>query len=864
MKKGILRNFRNTILLSGVGLIASLGLISCENFLNGAEIKNQIEEHINYANAESYKIRVDYPENCGIVKSPAGGETEKKVTDVFSVDFETASDWEFIRWKIVDFSTGNEISDDEYLSLSSLKDSKTECTFKKAPENGIQLCLEPVLAERPQIISYSPITSGVLKDSTIQVFFDKKMDPASIYYSKNEIDRLRKDGVADDDFLPKITEDELSGTLKNHYGYKKGGETFFKNISIKNKKTERSINDCFGAPVFINESTLSISVKAKDAVADYTQVLVNIEKGFFYVEEEKPVKMSDSKKWMYQVTDETDTMPLVIATNSDSSDKVSLKVDEDEISQETSHDIGSDGEGLDTLRFVSDDKKIMLNLEVEERNSTGSGPNDFFNLYVRKVLDSDYNPCAAAEQDMSVYYQRNLGISAKYDGEIDFDPKQISIDDGVYEMWFVFWDRSGNSTTYPDGKKYYFAKDETGFSSLLEPIVSGGEDNGKYTLGWNVPSETDYYGAVISCGIKGSESPSTETILKAVGSTTLDLDYSDTLYEISVAYIDYNGNLGDANSFCLRGNALTQEPVKLTGYEGTYSGGDYYKFGDFPQTISGISSYSSSPVCNGWYLGSDGYFYEKCTAKPFTGDDSYYTCTDGTTLVNGTTYYFKVEPIRWRKLTDSYDGKNLLFAENVLTANIPYSTYSSVRTIAGIYVTPNNYKYSAMRAYLNGKYEDADNQARTYSGNGFLQKAFTSSAQNRIALTFVDNSSATTTDGFINPCSEHACGNTNDKIFLLSMKDICSVSYGFEESCKTVDGKRMRKSTDYARANYAKNRIEVGDGGWYWLRSPFGLVNGVYTACDVHYNGDAYDKDNPTVLCGGIVPALCVSTLPEN
>ncbi len=854
----------------GVLLICSLFLASCENFLNGAEIKDEIEAQIAYANSPAYKIRVDYPESRGVIKSPAGGETYKKVSDVFNVSFEPVSDWEFVCWKIVNSATKEEIPNGTYLTLSSLENHDTECTFTNAPENGVQICLEPVLAERPQIISYSPLTSGVLKDSTILVLFDRKMDPASIYYTEAEMDRLRKDGVADENFLP-----PFDGTERNHYGYKKDGETFFKNISIKNKKTERSINHCFAEPVFVNESTLSISVREKEAVADYTQILVSIEKDFFYTVGEKYIKMAGSKKWMYQVTDETDSLPLVIATNADSTDKISVKIGDVEIPKEVSHEIASDGDGLDTLNFFTGDEKIRLNLEVEERDSTGSGPNDFFNLHVKKILDADYNPCAAEMQDVTVYYQKVLGVSAKYEGEVDFASEGISIDDGVYEMWLEFWDKSGNSTSYPNGKKYYFAKDECGISSLPEPVVSGGGENGKYTLGWNVPSARDYNGAVVSYGIKGSDPISTETISKEIGNAALSLDYSDTLYEISVAYIDYKGHIGDASKFSLRGNALTQEPVKLTDYVGTCGGGSYYKFGDFPQTISGISSYSSSPVCNGWYLGGDGYFYEKCTANPYTESGSNYTCSDGTKLVSGETYYFRVEPIRWRKLTDSYDGKSLLFAEDELTAGIPYYLNGSNRTIGSSTVYPNNYKYSTLRAYLNGKYEDGDPQKRTYSGNGFLQKAFTSSAQNLIADTEVDNSARGTNPDtnmiWNNGNNQYACANTTDKIFLLSQQELTKSDYGFQvynspslSDYSSGANSRTRFTTDYAKANYALQDVRNGIGGWWWMRSPRFAAS---TEARIVIRNGCADNNYRCVYNsneGGIVPALCVSTLPEN
>ena len=73
------------------------GLTSCENFFNGSELRAEIENQVAYANASAYTVYVDYSENSGIIKSPAGGEVSKKVSDVFTVRFEPASDWDFIR-----------------------------------------------------------------------------------------------------------------------------------------------------------------------------------------------------------------------------------------------------------------------------------------------------------------------------------------------------------------------------------------------------------------------------------------------------------------------------------------------------------------------------------------------------------------------------------------------------------------------------------------------------------------------------------------------------------------------------------------------------------------------------------------------
>lgn len=62
----------------GILLLVIL-LISCQHFLDGAEIKKSIEDQIAYSNAPSFTITVDAPIGTGIVKTPSGGQTEKKL-----------------------------------------------------------------------------------------------------------------------------------------------------------------------------------------------------------------------------------------------------------------------------------------------------------------------------------------------------------------------------------------------------------------------------------------------------------------------------------------------------------------------------------------------------------------------------------------------------------------------------------------------------------------------------------------------------------------------------------------------------------------------------------------------------------------
>lgn len=295
------------------------------------------------------------------------------------------------------------------------------------------------------------------------------------------------------------------------------------------------------------------------------------------------------------------------------------------------------------------------------------------------------------------------------------------------------------------------------------------------------------------------------------------------------------------------------------------SGTTYVYFGVWPQSV--LPSDTTLTVdetvfvkmgANTYYLGSDGNYYAKCAENAYgTGDE--YKYHDGTQPGRGgtTTRYFKVEPIKWRVLTGKYSGKKLLLAEDILTANVPYYVSWSSRTIGTTEVYANNYKYSTIRAYLNGAYESDDTQTKTYDGSGFLQTAFISSARTLISKTTVDNSKETTGYNESSYATEYACENTTDKIFLLSESEVINSDYGF--AAYNIYGRgntRIRIPTDYAKANYARQSTTAGYGGYWWLRSPDDTS--IY-ARNVTGEGDARNMDMVDYTYLGVVPALSIS-----
>ena len=65
-------------------------------------------------------------------------------------------------------------------------------------------------------------------------------------------------------------------------------------------------------------------------------------------------------------------------------------------------------------------------------------------------------------------------------------------------------DDKGLVVTKSEGNDCFSAKIGGTYLSHVASMSIDENGNGKYTLGWNVPSEKDYNGAVVSYGIKGS------------------------------------------------------------------------------------------------------------------------------------------------------------------------------------------------------------------------------------------------------------------------------------------------------------------------------------------------------------------------
>ena len=323
--------------------------------------------------------------------------------------------------------------------------------------------------------------------------------------------------------------------------------------------------------------------------------------------------------------------------------------------------------------------------------------------------------------------------------------------------------------------------------------------------------------------------------------------------------------------------------------------GEYVLFGMYPQTIKAKDvTVSDQPNEDGYYTGSDGALYAQVTIEFDVADyergNMLGNFSDGTTPVQDATYYFKLEPLRWRVLSEDPDGTVLIVCDTIVDMQIyqPYYQHTDLGDGNYYYATnedgeilyddegnpvfANNYEYSAIRSWLN---------------NEFYDSAFTEEEKEYILTTTVDNSLEST----MNESGQYVCDDTTDNVFLLSLADVNNIDYTFKDTIYINHGgsfddinfwdeKKSFDTTDYSIARGATSITQtfidedmktildpdgehydeicaildtfVG-GGWGWLRSPYD-GNGGDCAFGVFYGihvGNLVYRDRI-----GAVPAL--------
>ena len=215
-------------------------------------------------------------------------------------------------------------------------------------------------------------------------------------------------------------------------------------------------------------------------------------------------------------------------------------------------------------------------------------------------------------------------------------------------------------------------------------------------------------------------------------------------------------------------------------------------------------------------------------------------------------YWYRFEPILWR-LFSVKKGEVFLFSDRILDGQSfrTFGFYGRKIKRDGVVFPSNDYAQSDLRVWLN---------------EVFFSTAFSEEEQKMILSTHVDNgvrSYLPDEEQFTDPdfkVFEH-CEDTEDKIFLLSYKEVTTAFYGFDPDPEQKDPARDLKVTDYAASQgiwFYRGDDESRGSGWWWLRTPVSYSNMNVRLCEVE--GDLTFYDAATCL-GGIAPALRVRIL---
>lgn len=229
-------------------------------------------------------------------------------------------------------------------------------------------------------------------------------------------------------------------------------------------------------------------------------------------------------------------------------------------------------------------------------------------------------------------------------------------------------------------------------------------------------------------------------------------------------------------------------------------------------------------------------------------------------------YWFKYEPIKWRILTTSGNSAYIMSDIALDSFSIQPDRYQ------GFY----NEKYGVFRTDQNGNMDGtyANNWEycflRRWLNETFYNEVFNKLQKEIIQTTHLDNTARSSNPndypkyyGYGENAGKNKyadqCKDTDDKIFLLSLRDITTTAYGFNKDVLAQDPARNLQATDFAKLHGAPMNTNDKKYVTWYTRSP-SPANGnqgyATFVLDRHAKGAIDSID--LVPDGGVVPALWI------
>lgn len=354
-----------------------------------------------------------------------------------------------------------------------------------------------------------------------------------------------------------------------------------------------------------------------------------------------------------------------------------------------------------------------------------------------------------------------------------------------------------------------------------------------------------YHGKVCSvCGYIDFSGTTKDEAIAEYGYYSEDKDSSKTYSTGDAVYFgSYPQNRVEDASVL---SALDKEAGILPSADGA---GDWIGYGYYSEgVVSDYMFYKDVSLNGSAYRGVYLLDYRPYYSGLSAGTEHSYIDDEG--FDTATVYWFEYAPIRWTVLEYS-DGSLFLGSKYCLEAQPYQDTYDVQGTDYYIPETShyvNEWQYSSLRAFLNG---------------AFYGAAFNELQQSLIQTVTLDN----VTTGYAADAQYQVNQkNTEDRVFLLSYKDVANTDYGYTSR----GASRVRSYTDYSTVQglrtSAESKTEDGDPACsYILRSAGDRSYGVV---GVSKNGSASYTTSPmteesvdgAAINGdlGVLPALYI------
>ena len=229
-------------------------------------------------------------------------------------------------------------------------------------------------------------------------------------------------------------------------------------------------------------------------------------------------------------------------------------------------------------------------------------------------------------------------------------------------------------------------------------------------------------------------------------------------------------------------------------------------------------------------------------------------------------YWFKYEPIKWRILTTNENSAFIMSdialdffsmqpdRKSEIRDDLLASYNNSPGVPDGIYA--NNWEYSFIRSWLN---------------ETFYNEVFNDLQKEIIQTTHLDNSARSCNPneypkyyGYGENAGKNKyadqCKDTDDKIFLLSLRDVTTTAYGFNKDVLAEDPARNLQASDFAKFHGVSMGNTQKDYVTWYTRSPsLAVGNQGYTTFVLYRDNKGVINSPNLVAEGGVVPALWIT-----